>query len=104
LFEENSWLSTAYLSVSGSDVVETVTFETETWLKFRDETETDLLLRFQCQHSTLSSSAYSTLQTDTDKFEKLQLRFRFMIASALPVFWPLAKSQPVFGSRPILWA
>jgi len=27
-------------SVCGSDVVETVTFETETWLKFRDETET----------------------------------------------------------------
>jgi len=23
------------------DVVETVTFETETWLKFRDETETE---------------------------------------------------------------
>jgi len=27
-------------SVNTSDVVETVTFETETWLKFRDETET----------------------------------------------------------------
>jgi len=26
--------------VTISDVVETVTFETETWLKFRDETET----------------------------------------------------------------
>jgi len=26
--------------IISSDVVETVTFETETWLKFRDETET----------------------------------------------------------------
>jgi len=28
------------LIVNTSDVVETVTYETETWLKFRDETET----------------------------------------------------------------
>jgi len=61
-------------------------------------------VRFQCQHSTLFSSAYATLQTDTDKFEKLQIRFRFLIASGQPVFWPFAKSQPLFGSRPILWA
>jgi len=26
-----------------SDVVETVTSETETWLKFRDDTETEIL-------------------------------------------------------------
>ena len=34
-----------YLSVRASDVVETVTFKTETktWLKFRDETETETL-------------------------------------------------------------
>jgi len=57
---------------------------------------------FQCQHSTLFSSAYATLQTDTDKFETSQLRFRFLIASAQPNFWPFAKSQPLFGSRPIL--
>jgi len=29
-----------------SDVVETVTFETETWLKFRDETETSKFVHF----------------------------------------------------------
>jgi len=30
----------AYRRLSASDVVETVTSKTETWLKFRDETET----------------------------------------------------------------
>jgi len=34
-----------FLLGSGSDVVETVTFETETWLKFRDETEIHQKLR-----------------------------------------------------------
>jgi len=28
-------------NAANSDVVETATFETETWLKFRDETETE---------------------------------------------------------------
>jgi len=28
-------------SVRNNDVVETVTFETETWLKFRDETKSE---------------------------------------------------------------
>jgi len=46
-------------------------------------------VRFQCQHSALSSSAYATLQTDTDKFAKLQLRFR--IASAQPCFLTLCE-------------
>jgi len=27
-----------------------------------------------------------------------------MIAEALPIYWPFAKSQPLFVSRPILWA
>jgi len=44
------------------------------------------------------SSAYAALQTD--KFEKLQLRFRLLIASAQPIFWPLAQSKPLFGPRP----
>jgi len=35
--------------------------------------------------SCLSSGAYTTQQTDTDKFEKLQLRFRFLIASTQPL-------------------
>jgi len=61
------------------------------------------LVRFQCQPSTLFSRAYATLQTDTDKFEKLQLRFRFLIASAQTNFWAFAKSQLLFGSQPILW-
>ena len=36
MYENNGY---AY-NMSNSDVVEIVTFETETWLKFRDETET----------------------------------------------------------------
>ena len=40
----------------------------------------------ECQHSTVFSSAYATLQTDTEKFEEIQLRFKFLIASAQPIF------------------
>jgi len=35
-----SKLNLAYTNVINSGVVETVTSETETWLRFRDETET----------------------------------------------------------------
>jgi len=44
--------------VVGSDVVETVTFEieTETWLKFRDETEIDTWLKFRDETETETSS------------------------------------------------
>jgi len=36
------WENNGYAyNMSNSDVVEIVTFETETWLKFRDETETE---------------------------------------------------------------
>jgi len=41
MYENNGY---AY-NMSNSDVVEIVTFETETWLKFRDETETHKKLR-----------------------------------------------------------
>jgi len=33
------------LNARYSDVVETVTSETETWLKFRDETETETVIK-----------------------------------------------------------
>jgi len=42
------WRKTNTCEVETSDVVETVNFETETetWLKFRDETETETQWRF----------------------------------------------------------
>jgi len=43
-FMDGTWLLVVPIKIEvgipTSDVVETVTFETETWLKFRDETET----------------------------------------------------------------
>jgi len=38
-----SFASRDFVCARSSDVVETVTSETETWLKFRDETETETL-------------------------------------------------------------
>jgi len=65
--------------VVGSDVVETVTFEieTETWLKFRDETEIDTWLKFRDETETETSSKTprprletwsSRLRLETSKF------------------------------------
>jgi len=36
-------ISSLFSNILTRDVVETVTSETETWLKFRDETETETL-------------------------------------------------------------
>jgi len=57
-------------------------------------------VRFQCQHSTLFSSVYATLQTDTDKFEKLQLKFKFLIARRNLISDPLRNRNPCLGRDP----
>jgi len=56
-------------------------------------------VRFQCQHSALSSSAYATLQTDTDKFAKLQLRFSNRLSATL-FSDPLRNRNPYLGRDP----
>jgi len=46
----------------------------------------------------------NTTNRQANKFEELQLRFGFdRLGAAYCVFWSSAKSQPLFGSRPILW-
>jgi len=57
-------------------------------------------VRFQCQHFTLFSSTYATLQTDTDKFEKMQLRFRFWSRRRDLFSDPLRNRNPCLGRDP----
>jgi len=49
-----------------SDVVETVTFETETWLKFRDYTETETLSK--TSRPRLETLLSSRPRLETSKF------------------------------------